>query len=66
MPTIYFSYAYPPSLFESFCLITSINHLEEPLIIPDLSLPSRIKYGVNSGGSPVMSKTSEFLLSQKE
>jgi hypothetical protein len=39
--------------------------LREPLIIPNLSLPPRIKYGVNSGGSPVISKTYGFLLSQE-
>jgi len=36
--------------------------LREPLIIINLSLPPRIKYGVNSGGSPVMSRTSRFRL----
>jgi len=39
--------------------------LRKPLIIPNLSLPPRIKYGVNSGGSPVMSKAFGFLLSQE-
>jgi len=39
--------------------------LRKPLIIPNLSLPPRIKCGVNSGGSPVMSKAFGFLLSQE-
>jgi hypothetical protein len=39
--------------------------LREPLIIINLSLPPRIKYGVNSGGSPVISRVSGFLLSQE-
>jgi hypothetical protein len=39
-----------------------VSLLREPLIIPDLSLPLRNKYGINSGGSPVMSKTYGFLL----
>ena len=34
----------------------------EPLIIPNLSLPLCNKYGVNSSGSPVISKACEFLL----
>ena len=37
-------------------------NFREPLIIPDLSLPPRNKYGINSGGSPVISKTYGFLL----
>jgi len=36
--------------------------LREPLIIPNSSLPPRIRYGVNSGGSPVMSRVYGFLL----
>jgi hypothetical protein len=32
------------------------------LIIPNLSLPPRNKYGINSGGSPVKSKAYGFLL----
>jgi hypothetical protein len=36
--------------------------LWEPLIIPNLSLPPRNEYGVNSGGSPVISKAYGFLL----
>jgi len=39
--------------------------LREPLIIPNLSLPPRIKYGVNSSGSPVISRACGFLLSQE-
>jgi hypothetical protein len=39
--------------------------LREPLIIINLSLPPRIKYGVNSGGSPVISIVYGFLLSQE-
>jgi hypothetical protein len=38
------------------------QRLREPLIILNLSLPPRNKYGVNSGGSPVMSKAYGFLL----
>jgi hypothetical protein len=30
--------------------------------MPNLSLPPRNKYGVNSGGSPVFSRTYGFLL----
>ena len=37
-------------------------NLKQPLIIPNLSLPHRIKYGVNSGGSPVVSRACGFLL----
>jgi len=36
--------------------------LREPLIISNSSLPPRIQYGVNSGGSPVMSRAHGFLL----
>jgi hypothetical protein len=36
--------------------------VREPLISSNLSLPPRIQYGVNSGGSPVMPKTYGFLL----
>jgi hypothetical protein len=42
-----------------------ISKLREPLIIPNLSLPPRIKYGVKSSGSPVISKAYGFLLSQE-
>jgi hypothetical protein len=41
---------------------TIICDLREPLIITNSSLPPRIKYGVNSGGSPVISRSSGFLL----
>ena len=39
-----------------------IQYFREPLTIPNGSLPPRIQYWVNSGGSPVMSKTYGFLL----
>ena len=38
------------------------HDLREPLIIPNLSLTPRNKYGVNSGGSLVISKICGFLL----
>ncbi|MBM4349741.1 MAG: hypothetical protein FJ106_07630 [Deltaproteobacteria bacterium] len=43
----------------------SLPFFREPLIIPDSSLPPRIKYGINSSGSPVISRPSGFLLSQE-
>jgi len=42
-----------------------LDSLRDPLIINNLSLPPRIKYGVNFGGSNVMSRASGFLLSQE-
>jgi hypothetical protein len=41
------------------------DKLWEPLIISNFSLPSRIKYGVNSSGNPAMLKTYGFLLAQE-
>ena len=61
--------AYP---VECLAVISNPNHKEissvpvylkrKHLIIPNLSLPPRNKHGVNSGGSPVKSKTYGFLL----
>ena len=45
--------------------LKEIIDIRKPLIITNLSLPPRIKYGVNSGGSPVISRDSGFLLSQE-
>jgi hypothetical protein len=39
-----------------------IQNSREPLTIPDLSLPPRIRCGVDSGGSPVLLRASGFLL----
>jgi len=43
--------------------VGQIQSLREALIIPYSSLPPRIKHGVNSGGSPVISSVSGFRLS---
>jgi hypothetical protein len=55
-------------LKEKVAFYTQHSHsldYREPLIIINLSLPPRIKHGVNSGGSPVMSRVSGFLFSQE-